>query len=100
MQDNFLIFGQILRKIKLMNMCSVRKCWQPRVLGAGRFTAVTDFRIYSRSKCRKARGLSLGAPIKKLLPFLSPWEVLNIGGTPFHIDFFPESADSHKVDLI
>lgn len=68
MQDNFLLFGQILRKMKLMNMCSVRKCWKPRVLGAGRFTAVTDFRIYSRSKCRKARGLSLGASYKETTP--------------------------------
>lgn len=54
------IFGQKLRKIQFMKLCSVRKCWKAKILGVGRFTPEIDFRIDSRSKFRKGRRLSLG----------------------------------------
>lgn len=59
-QGIFVIFEQKLRKIQLMKVCGVRKCWKARVLGAGKFTVETDFRIDSKSKCRKAKRLSFG----------------------------------------
>lgn len=65
MQGSFVIFGKKLRKMWFMMVCSVRKCWEARVLGTRRFTAETDFRIDSRSKCRKGRRLSLGPGINK-----------------------------------
>ena len=83
-----------------MKVCSVRKCWKARVLGAGKFTVETDFRIDPGQNAGKLGGCHLGALYKETTPFLPPWKVLNIGRIPFQMDFFPESVGSHKTDLI
>lgn len=65
MQGSSDTFGQKLRKIWLMKVCAMRKCWKARILGTRRFSAETDFIVDSKSRCRKAKGLLLGPGIKK-----------------------------------
>lgn len=95
------IFVQKLRQILLMSVCSVRK-WTVRVLSAESFAAKTDPRIDFRSgKAGKLGDCPRWSLYKETTPpFLPPWKVLSIGGTPFQTDFFPESVVFCKVDSI
>lgn len=86
MEGNFVIFGQKLRKIIDPEGVQCEKMLEIQGLGTGKFTAETDSRKDSRSKCRKARRLSPGRGVgggvyEQSTLFLPPWRVLTIEGT-------------------